>query len=248
MGVNETAAAGFGAAAEVYERGRPSYPEGVVRLFSDQLGIGPGSTVVDLAAGTGKLTRLLVPTGATVVAVEPVEAMRAQLVALLPEVEVRDGTAESMPLPDGSTGAVTVAQAFHWFDPEGALTEIARVLEPGGGLGLVWNERDESVPWVAELSSLMDWGEQRPYRRDQDWAAVVEASDRFTPLQHRQLSHRQELDVETLVERVLSTSYIAARPAEQNVGLADAVRALAADLPARFELPYLTDVHWCHRR
>jgi ubiquinone/menaquinone biosynthesis C-methylase UbiE len=174
--------------------------------------------------------------------------MRAQLVALLPEVEALDGTAESMPLPDGSARAVVVAQAFHWFDPEPALAEIARVLEQGGGLGLVWNERDESVPWVAELSTLLDWGERRPYRRDQDWAALVAASGLFTPLQHRQLSYQQELDVDTLVERALSTSYIAARPAEQNVELADAVRALADGFPDRFELPYVTDVHWCHRR
>jgi ubiquinone/menaquinone biosynthesis C-methylase UbiE len=248
MGINETAAAGFGSAADVYERGRPSYPEGVVELFCDQLGIRRGTTVVDLAAGTGKLTRLLVPTGATVIAVEPVEAMRAQLAALLPEVEALDGTAESIPLPDASAGAVTVAQAFHWFDPEPALAEIARVLEPGGGLGLVWNERDESVPWVAELSTLLDWGERRPYRRDRDWGAVVAASGLFTPIQHRQLSYQQELDVDTLVERALSTSYIAARPAEQNVELADAVRALADGFPPRFELPYVTDVHWCHRR
>ncbi|CAA9230540.1 MAG: SAM-dependent methyltransferase [uncultured Acidimicrobiales bacterium] len=248
MGINETAAAGFGSAADVYERGRPSYPEGVVGLFCDQLGIGRGTTVVDLAAGTGKLTRLLVPTGATVIAVEPVEAMRAQLVALLPDVEALDGTAESIPLPDASAGAVTVAQAFHWFDPEPALAEIARVLEPDGGLGLVWNERDESVPWVAELSTLLDWGERRPYRRDRDWGAVVAASGLFTTIQHRQLSYQQELDVDTLVERALSTSYIAARPAEQNVELADAVRALADGFPARFELPYVTDVHWCHRR
>ena len=248
MGINETAAAGFGSAAETYERGRPSYPEEVVRLFCDELGIGAGSTVVDLAAGTGKLTRLLVGTGARVVAVEPVEAMRAQLVALLPEVEVHDGAAESMPLPDGSSRAVTVAQAFHWFDPQPALAEIARVLEPGGGLGLVWNERDESVPWVARLSELLNWDVQRPYRRDQDWAEVVASSGRFTPLRNRRFSYRQELDVETLVERALSTSYIAARPAAENVELADAIRTLASDLPPRFELPYVTDVHWCHRR
>lgn len=248
MGINEIAAAGFGAAADTYERGRPSYPDGVIELFRDQLGVGPASTVVDLGAGTGKLTRLLVATGATVVAVEPVEAMRAQLVALLPEVEAVDGTAESIPLPDGSCGAVTVAQAFHWFEPAPALEEIARVLEPGGGLGLVWNERDESVPWVAELSGLLNWGVQRPYRRDQDWSAVVAASDRFTPLQHRQLSYQQELDAETLVERALSTSYIAARPAAENVRLAEDIRALVAGFPPRFELPYLTDVHWCHRR
>ncbi len=248
VGINEIAAAGFGAAAGTYERGRPSYPDGVIELFREQLGVGPGSTVVDLGAGTGKLTRLLVATGASVIAVEPIEAMRAQLVALLPEVEALDGTAEAIPVPDGSCGAVTVAQAFHWFDPGPALEEIARVLEPGGGLGLVWNERDESVPWVAELSRLLNWGVERPYRRDQDWAPIVAASGRFTPLQRRRLSYQQELDADTLVERALSTSYIAARPAAENVELATAIRTLVAGFPPRFELPYLTDVHWCHRR
>ena len=247
MGINEVAAAGFGSAAETYERGRPSYPAGVVELFAEHLGVGPGATVVDLAAGTGKLTRLLAATGATVIAVEPVEAMRAQLEGALPGVDARSGTAEELPLTDGSVDVVTVAQAFHWFDPEAALAEITRVLRPGGGLGLVWNERDESVPWVAELSSLFDWGARRPYRKGVDWAAVVDAGGRCTPVHHQALAYVQELDAETLVERVLSTSYIAARPPEDNVELAAAVRALVSDFPERFTLPYVTDVFWCRR-
>jgi SAM-dependent methyltransferase len=247
VGINEVAAAGFGSAAETYERGRPSYPPEVVELFAEHLGVGPGATVVDLAAGTGKLTRLLVATGAAVIAVEPVEAMRAQLEAALPGIDARDGTAEDLPLADASVDVVTVAQAFHWFDPEPALAEITRVLRPGGGLGLVWNERDESVPWVAELSSLFDWGARRPYRKGVDWAAVIDASGRCTPVGHQALPYAQELDAETLVERVLSTSYIAARPAEENVELAAAVRSLVADFPERFPLPYVTDVFWCRR-
>jgi SAM-dependent methyltransferase len=247
VGVNEVAAAGFGAAAEAYERGRPSYPDGVLELFAAELGVGPGCQVVDLAAGTGKLTRLLPATGATVVAVEPLDAMRAQLHALLPEVEALPGTAEAMPLADGAADVVTVAQAFHWFDAPAALDEIARVLRPGGGLGLVWNERDGSVGWVAELSALFDWEDRRPYRKGTDWASVVAASGRFTPLQHRSLAYVQEVDAETLVSRVLSTSYVAARPPEENVGLADAIRARVADFPERFELPYVTDVFWCRR-
>lgn len=247
VGIDEVAAVGFGSSAATYEQGRPSYPPGVIDLFVTHLCVGPGARVVDLAAGTGKLTRLLVPTGATVVAVEPIEAMREQLRLHVPEVEVLDGTAEAIPLPDGSAHAVTVAQAFHWFDPQPALTEIARVLEPGGGLGLVWNERAESVPWVAALSDLMNWGVQRPYQRHLDWVGLVAESGRFTPLQRRQLSYQQELDADTLVDRALSTSYIAARPAAENVELTASIRALVADFPARFELPYVTDVYWCHR-
>lgn len=247
MGVDEVAVAGFGAAAEAYERGRPSYPGGVIELFAAELGVGRGARVVDLAAGTGKLTRLLVATGASVVAVEPVAAMRAQLQALLPDVEALDGTAEAIPLPDAAADVVTVGQAFHWFDAPAALAEIARVLRPGGGLGLVWNERDTSVPWVAELSALFDWDAKRPYQKGTDWAAVVAASGRFTPVRHQTLPYAQELDAEALVSRVLSTSYVAARPPEENVGLAAAIRELVAGFPERFELPYLTDVLWCRR-
>ena len=247
VGIDEVASAGFGSSAPTYEQGRPSYPPGVVDLFATNLGVGPGTRVVDLAAGTGKLTRLLVAAGADVIAVEPVEAMRGQLRLHVPGVEVLDGTAEAMPVHDGGADVVTVAQAFHWFDPEPALAEIARVLVPGGGLGLVWNERDTSVAWVAELSTLFDWDTKRPYEKGLDWAAIVAASGRFTTVEHRTLSFAQDLDADTLVQRVLSTSYIAARPPEQNVGLEASIRALVADFPPRFDLPYVTDVFWCRR-
>jgi hypothetical protein len=111
----------------------------------------------------------------------------------------------------------------------------------------VWNERDESVPWVAALSALFDWGTKRPYEKGLDWPAIVAESGRFTPVQRRLLSYEQVLDADTLVQRVLSTSYVAARPAEENAGLEASIRALVADFPDRFELPYVTDVYWCHR-
>src|SRR3954447_12587724 len=114
--IDDIAAAGFSAGSNAYDRGRPSYPPEAVDLIVAELGIGEGSTVVDLAAGTGKFTALLVPTGATVLAIEPVAEMRETLVRTVPGVEAKDGTAESMPLPDGSADAVIVAQAFHWFD------------------------------------------------------------------------------------------------------------------------------------
>ncbi len=136
------AAEGFQQAAADYERSRPSYPADALACIVGRAAMQPGTRVLDLAAGTGKLTRLLAPTGADVVAVEPVEAMRAQLVEQVPGVEVLDGTAESIPLESGSVHAVTVAQAFHWFDAPASLAEMRRVLVDDGTLVLVWNTRD----------------------------------------------------------------------------------------------------------
>ena len=150
-----TAAAGFARAADAYERGRPGYPPEAIAHLVAELGLWDGTTVLDLAAGTGKLTRVLQATGATVIAVEPVEAMRRVLSEAVPGVEVRAGTAEAIPVADGSLDAVTVAQAFHWFDAGRALHEIYRTLRPGGGLGLIWNMFDTSIDWVAALQALV---------------------------------------------------------------------------------------------
>lgn len=244
-GIHDVAAAGFGAGAEDYERGRPSYAEDVVAWLVDHLGIGPGRRVVDLAAGTGKLTRLLVPTGADLVAVEPVPAMRDQLRTTVPGVVAVDGTAERLSFDDGSIDAVTVAQAFHWFDAERAVAEIGRVLCPGGALGLVWNERDVAEPWVAELSRLIRWDERErwrvPYTVEVDWGARMDAIDSpFAPGEHLRSGFRQSLDPETLVARVLSTSYLATLAADLREELAREVRALVAPLGDRFDLPYVT--------
>jgi SAM-dependent methyltransferase len=135
----DPAAQSFASVAGVYERARPEYPEAAVDWLASRLDLGPGRTVVDLAAGTGKLTRMLVPTRARVIAVEPVPEMLAELRRAAPEAQALQGTAEAIPLPDAGADAVTVAQAFHWFDPPRALREIARVLRPGGRLGLIWN-------------------------------------------------------------------------------------------------------------
>lgn len=140
--------------ADVYERGRSGYPAEAVAHLTDELDIGKTTTVVDLAAGTGKFTRLLVPTGASVVAVEPVAAMRQQLAEMVPEASSVGAAAERLPLANASVDAVTVAQAFHWFEPRAALAEIHRVLRPGGRLGLIWNRADTSVEWVAKLSII----------------------------------------------------------------------------------------------
>jgi SAM-dependent methyltransferase len=251
--VHATASEGFTKGTDAYERARPSYPPDAVAVVVDELGIGPASTVVDLAAGTGKFTRLLAPTGAHLIAVEPVEAMRTKLAEVVPGVDVRDGTAEALPLDDASVDAVTVAQAFHWFRADEALREIARVLRPGGGLALIWNARDRAVPWVAALHELIRWNRGQIPAYDagvEDWAGLVARAGAFSALQTRSFRHDQELDVELLCDRVASTSYIAALPDADRAALLDRVRALVAEagLPERFPLPHRTDLYWCTRR
>jgi len=242
--VHPDAAGGFAAGAAAYERGRPAYPEAAVEALAERFGLGPGRRVLDVGAGTGKLTRLLLGTGAHVEAVEPVAEMRAGFAAAVPGVTVHDGTGEALPVADGSFDVVVAAQAFHWFDPPRALAEAARVLAPGGGLALLWNARDEREPWVAELTRVIHWDtfERGQYHRV-DWAAVVAAaSDRFTPLEHRRFEYRQELDEQGLVDRVASVSYIATMTPAERESLLEQVRLLVAGFPPRFVLPYVTDV------
>ncbi len=250
MKIDPRAAGGFAAGAAAYERGRPSYPDDAVARLIDELALGPSRRVLDLAAGTGKMTALLTRSGADIVAVEPVAAMRERLASQLPDVEVLDGTAEAIPLPDESVDAVVAAQAFHWFDAPIALDEIARVLRPRGGLALVWNSRDTREPWVAQMSELIHWtrGEIPTYDAgDEAWADVVAASGHFTPVELSETPYEQIVDEDTLVDRVASTSYIATMADGDRGALLQQVRDLVAGFPATFVLPYRTFVYWCRR-
>lgn len=255
--VPEAAERGFGRGADAYEAARPSYPPDAVGEIARVCGLGPGRRVLDLAAGTGKLTRLLVPTGADVVAVEPVAAMRAVLTSILPGIEALDGTAEAIPLPDTSVDAVTVAQAFHWFEPSTALAEIARVLRPGGALVLVWNTRDRSVDWVQRWSDLLVEGDgDRPFDRyvGVDHAAVVAADGggAFTPMERWSTHWVQPSSPELLVERSASVSVVAALPPDERAVVLDRVQELTRTHPdlagrAGFGFPYDTTVWSCRR-
>jgi ubiquinone/menaquinone biosynthesis C-methylase UbiE len=244
--IDDVAAAGFGAGARAYEAARPGYPDEAIALLQDEVGVGPGVAVLDLAAGTGKLTRRLVELGAEVRAVEPVAAMRAELGAVVPEVPVHDGTAEIIPLGEATIDVVTVAQAFHWFDAPAALAEIARVLRPGGRLALLWNERDEGTPWVAEMSRIIRWHERTVSRYQHvHWAKVVADSGRFGPLQERVIDWEQEITRDLLADRVRSISYIAAMPGPERERHVAEVVALVARLGEPFPLPYRCRVQWC---
>ncbi len=243
-----TAAAGFDRAADAYERGRPGYPADAVAHLAARFRLGEGVTVLDLAAGTGKLTRLLATTGATVIAVEPVEGMRCVLAQAVPGVRVLDGTAERIPVEDGAVDAVTVAQAFHWFDADRAVAEIARALRPGGGLGLIWNTFDTSVPWVETLRTLVDVHRQgEPAYGHSSWRDAFTSTRLFEPLEEHTFGLVQELETEELVDRIGSTSYIATLAEADRRQLFDEIRALAADLPRPLRLPYRTDTYVTRR-
>ena len=245
-GVHPTSAAGFGGDMSVYERGRPSYPAEAVQWLVDGLGIGPGRDVVDLAAGTGKFTRLLVPYGSRLTAVDPSAAMRAQFAAAAPDVPILDGRADALPFDDASLDAVTVAQAFHWFDVAAATAELARVIRPGGGFGMIWNERDASVEWVRELNAIFGWerreqfGVPRNIERHWEVEFANSAHPRFGELDRFETSYQQRLDTDTLVLRVLSTSYLASATPQRQAEVSSAVRELVADFPPEFDLPYVT--------
>jgi ubiquinone/menaquinone biosynthesis C-methylase UbiE len=249
MDIDDVAARGFEAGAAAYELARPGYPDEALAILAEQLGVGPGTAVCDLAAGTGKLTRRLVEAGATVVAVEPVEAMRRQLLEVLPDIEAVEGTAEAIPLPDSSVDVVTIAQAFHWFDAPAALADIARVLRPGGAMALLWNERDESSAWVAEMSRLIKWHDRTVSRYQHvSWPDIVAESGRFDGLEERTIAWDQPMTRAVLADRVRSISYIAVMPVPERERLAAEVTTLVGRLPEPFPMPYTCRVQWCHRR
>jgi SAM-dependent methyltransferase len=235
--VHPAAAKGFSRSADAYERGRPGYPRAALDWLADRLQLAPGTTVVDLAAGTGKLTRELVRTGAAVVAVEPVAEMRSLLPA---EARTLEGTAEAIPLDGGSVDAVTVAQAFHWFDGERALAEIHRVLRPDGVLALVWNRRG-SDPLNAAIEELV-----APHRGDVPthhggaWRAAFERTRLFGPPETRSFENTQALDADGLADRVGSISFAAALDAGPREELLGRVRALAGG--GIVELAYTTNL------
>lgn len=235
MPANDPNGQRFGEVADAYDRGRPSYPNAVV----DWLLAGRPRRVLDLGAGTGKLTESLVGRCEEVVAVEPSEGMRAVLSAKLPTVDVRAGTAEHIPLPDASVEAILVAQAWHWVDPVPASGEVARVLAGGGVLGLVWNDRDESDPWIARLTSLLQAYGTTP---DLDYVPVVHPP--LGPLSAFSYEWTSLVTPDQVVEMVTSRSYVIALPQGQRGELINGVRELiaAADRTedGRVRIPYVT--------
>jgi SAM-dependent methyltransferase len=239
-GVHPVAAAGFSSAAEVYERARPSYPDDAVAWLVSRAELGPGRTVLDVGAGTGKLTRLLVPCGARVVAVEPLDEMRA----LIEGCETVAATAEELPFADGSVDAITVAQAFHWFDHDRALPEFHRVLKPEGSLVLIWNSRDLDDPVQLQVEELLrPLRDQVPHQVLGAWREPLARSPYFGPEDARTFRYEQTFTTDDLCARVASTSFVATMSAFDRDALLAEVRGLTHGLAEPFSFPYVTEVH-----
>lgn len=230
----------FGAAAAAYERGRPTYPDAALDWL-----LPPGTRrVLDLGAGTGKLTRSLVARGLDVVAVEPTAGMREQFAEVLPDVELLDGTAEALPFPDAAdapdTGfdAVLLAQAWHWVDPATAAPEIARVLRPGGRLCLLWNVRDVSVDWIGRLDrSLPGAGEEGL------GSLAPRVGPPFGPVERFDVSWSMPLTVEGLIDLTLSRSWVITLDEERRQTVLADVRSLASERlesVGHLEMDYVT--------
>jgi SAM-dependent methyltransferase len=235
---------GFELVADLYERARPEYPAEAMAWIAEKLDLRAGRTVLDLGAGTGKLTRQLLETGARAVAVEPGDAMRAELMRAVAEAEALRGSAEDIPLPDDSVDAVAVGQAFHWFRHEEALPEIHRVLRSGGGIALIWNGRDQEASLQRDISELIKSLVVPPDRAvAPDSSRALTDSELFGPVEERRFRFSQELDADALVERIASISFVATAPAEARAHIESQLRATVEKLGGRVEFPYVTDVY-----
>jgi ubiquinone/menaquinone biosynthesis C-methylase UbiE len=224
----------FGTVAEAYDRGRPAYPADAVAWLAG----GDARVVLELGAGTGKLTRELVDQGHAVFATDPDEAMLAVLRERVPEVSAKVATAEEIPANDRSVDVVVVAQAFHWFDHEAALPEIARVLKPGGHVALVWNSRDERIPWVRRMGAILG-------RQDLDTSSAERLvhSDLFGFVEEADFKHWQEIDRETILDMARSRSSFAVMDEAEREGHLAEVLAFYDDYGRGMDgmrIPYVT--------
>jgi SAM-dependent methyltransferase len=244
MAKDQRFARSFGLEAGAYERGRPGYPDDAVEWLLTRAATDDDALpdVVDVGAGTGKFTASLVGRSASVVAVEPGAAMRERLSAALPGVRAVEGAGERLPLGEGSADVVTYAQSWHWVDVEAASAEAARVLRPGGVLALVWNVRDESVPWIRELTRVIG-------------ASIAEEYETVTPPvgeamrrdAHAEFHWTNELDRAALHDLVASRSTVIALDDPERQDLFAALDRLLDEHPdlaglERYTLPYLTRV------
>lgn len=238
----------FAAVADSYERGRPEYAPAAVGALAAELGLGHRSLVLDLAAGTGKLTRALVAAGLDVIAVEPQAEMRRALIASVGDHRVIDGLAEEIPLEEGSVDAVTVADGFHWFDQAVALAEIRRVLKPGGGLALLATLPDWSgASWADELGKLMqEMRPEHPYFDGPPWQEAVRSAGGWTEPREIRVTTNQPARPDLMADYLGSMSWVAAMPDDQREETLKRIAALvtAGETPAELPVHVIIGLTW----
>ena len=234
--IHRAAAEGFSRSAAAYQQGRPGYPASALAALLSHLSA--GATVLDLAAGTGALTRPLLGAGLEVIAVEPVAEMRA---ALPRSARALEGTAEAIPLGSGEVDAVVVGQAFHWFDGDAALAQIHRVLRPEGLLALFWNRRVDDDPVNRAIDQLVDPHRANvPTHRTEEWRAAFDRTSLFVPLAEHEVPNEQQLDADGMEARVGSISFIAALDEPERMRVLERARAIVGE--GTVTVPYRTEV------
>ncbi|MFT4020332.1 MAG: class I SAM-dependent methyltransferase [Acinetobacter sp.] len=245
--IHPTAQQGFSSGAELYQQTRPSYPQEVISWLRNGLNLNHHSSVVDLAAGTGKFTHYIKQVTQHITAIEPVDAMRAQFQHVHPELSIEQGLSHHLPLPDHTVDAVLCAQAFHWFADRASLQEIHRVLKPQGHFGLVWNQRDTSVAWVQAIADILLPLEQHtPRFHSGEWKHAFEQQSWFKLDTEQHFIHQHIGTVEQVVsKRLLSTSFIAMMPDHQQQQLKQQFEQVVFDYLGKspqdeIAFPYLT--------
>jgi len=242
---------GYNRIAGNYEKERPEYPEPAISFWTQALGLQSGKKVLDLGSGTGKLTRALEPFGLSLIAVEPVPELRMVFSEQFPLVPVLGGQAEKIPLESETLDAVVVGTAFHWFEGETSLKEIARVLKPGKSLGLIWNVFDGEVEWVKQIRALLEDEENRATHDDLKWQEVFQKTSLFTPLQAKTIRYSYPGTVQDVIDRVYSAKVMGKFSALQKAKVIKKTLEILDSYPETkgkeiFEIPYRIEIYWCH--
>jgi SAM-dependent methyltransferase len=245
--VEELRTVGFASASDVYERGRPGYPRALIDFLLQAIGERPAPLVLDIAAGTGKLTRQMTQAGARCVAVEPSASMLQVLRSTTPEAAALAGSAEALPIANASVDLVTVAQAFHWFDVDRSVNEMKRVLRPGGLVAIVWNQRDDTVPWIAELGRTIDPSSLSPRHNGESFGQAVEDLQAMGGFDHCSFRHEVEMSKGQIEEMVASRSYVRVLDEPRRQGVLDRVRHLVSTMPEPISVMYNTHVFTARR-
>jgi SAM-dependent methyltransferase len=248
VSLHPRAARGFQRAADAYERGRPEYPPAAIEWLRDRFDLRVSRTVVDVGAGTGKLTRALVATRAEVIAVEPLSAMRRVMEREVPSVRVLDATAEALPLGDASADLIVAGAAFHWFDFPRALAEFHRVLRAGGGLALLWNRRPADHGLHDATNEIIEpYRGDTPSRARHAWRAALDETALFSADGELVTPFEQVFDLDRFVDRVGSISFVASLDDAERTDVLRRVRDLGASAPQPIHLAYCCEVYGYRR-